>query len=181
MSADGPSEGAGLTLPPLSAAIQRGARALARGAERLAHVGEPRIDLPDAPLESRVQPLSTLDLDPDHLTRLRYGEDPRPLERPDGLRDQLERVTPQFHLRDTWRVTRVATPDALEREWVILRDESWRDQLTWARRGGDSVRVDLTAHSGRSALDEHVAQRQDLMVKTRWHERFGRPDPSEDP
>ncbi|MCB9525650.1 MAG: hypothetical protein H6702_20050 [Myxococcales bacterium] len=175
---EGPA--APLSVPPLSAAIQRGAERLARPVTRLAHVGEPRMPLPEPPtVHSVVRDLSGVDPDPDGMTRIRIGDTPAEMARPDAIEAQLGRVTPQFTLRNTHRLSRAADPEHLEKEWALLRDESWREGLELARRGGDRVTVDPQAHSGRLAFEQQVAERRRLVVESRWHERFGRPDPPE--
>lgn len=169
-----------LAVPPLSAAIQRGADRLARPITRLAHVGEPRMPLPEPPsIDSIARDLSGVDPDPDGMTRIRVGDTPPEMARPDAIESQLGRVTPQFVLRNTQRLTRTADPEHLEREWALLRDESWREELAFARRGGDRVTVNPEALGGRRAFAQQVAERRKLMVESRWHERFGRPDPPE--
>lgn len=174
-----PGDGLDLALPRLSARVQAGAQHLQGGVNRLAHVGEPRIATLDLPSKAPPE-LSQIDADPGHMLTLDSSKAPRPLDRPDGVNDQLERVTAQFFLRNTVRLERFVDTDALEWEWSVLRTNDWQAELAEARacRHRDANGEAMPAPTG--PINEHMAQRHSLMVDSRWSEQFGRPDPESD-
>lgn len=171
------SERPALRLSPLTARVLDGARRMGNAAAWAHRVGAPRILPERAPLETPVRELATLDADPDHMTALHFGDDPRPLGRPNWLEDELTRITPQFFLRNTRRMERHADLRLSEWEYNILRDLDWQADLEAARDLSRGERP-INAPTGRDALDEQVALRRKLVVDTPWHQNFGRREPS---
>jgi hypothetical protein len=167
-----------LRLSRLSARVQAGTRRMGRTVAWAHKVGEPRCLPQRRPLETPVRELSTLDTDPDHLTALNLTTDPRPLDRPNWLEEELTRITPQFFLRNTRRMERHADLRLSEWEYNILRDLDWQADLEAARDLRPGLRP-INAPTGRDALVEQVAQRRKLVIDTPWHQLFGRRDPSQ--
>ncbi|MCA9560890.1 MAG: hypothetical protein KC583_20220, partial [Myxococcales bacterium] len=99
---------------------------------------------------------------------------------PDAIVEQLGTITPQFFLRNTHRVQSQADPAWLDFERRTTRVEGWRADLEAARRcQGPPRREAPDLASPRLAM--LVAERRVVMVETRWHTLYGRPDPVDDP
>ena len=171
----GPTRHVELVPTPQTDRIRRACDHLGRG---------PRLPPPVSAALARldpelVRPPQTLDqvADPDAMTCLRPGADPRPLGRPDAVEDQLTQRTPQFFLRHTRRVERAADPDHLDRVWRPLRDLDWAADLGWSRTCGPPREPAPVLAS--AALGMHVAEHRALVVETRWPTIYGRPDPED--
>src|SRR5690606_36362161 len=112
-----------------------------------------------------------------HMARLKVTSEPRAVERPDAVWDQLEQVTPQFFLRNTERLERYADEKHLDYlEWRAFRDVTWWDDLAATH----ACRVELADIAPATATEmvlSSMAEQRVLVVETRWHEHFGRPDP----
>jgi hypothetical protein len=129
-------------------------------------------------LDTEPAELAQVDADPGSMLRVKATDDPRPVDRPDAMEDQLACVTPQFFLRNTHRTERYGDPDWLEYQVLTYDDRSWREALqprSRAPRRALGDMPDLASH----CLAMEVAEKSLLMVETRWHEHFGRPDPGE--
>ncbi len=137
-----------------------------------------RADLAFTDPDRYPEPPDPLHLDPDpaSMLRLKTTSEPVPLERPDATEDQIKGITPQFFLRNTHRAERYADPDWLEYERLVYDEREWRD--LGARQRAIAQRPPTPELSSQRFAIE-VAERGRLMVETRWHEHFGRPDPSE--
>ena len=170
-------EAATLTLPPISRRVQAGVRHMARTITWAHRLGEPRCAPPLPSVEIRLRDLAVVDGEPDHMTAIHTGGEPRPLDRPSAIEEQITRITPQFFLRNTRRLERHADTRISDWEYNLLRDDGWREDLAAARSLGPAERP-IDAPTGRDALVEQVAQRQKLVVDTPWHQLFGRREPS---
>lgn len=170
------------TLPPigrLSRLIQHNAAAMTRVGLASEATAQPLIqgvfdeDLLRPPVElARLGPAPD-----DAMTRIKTGRT-RDFERPDAIVDQLERITPQFFLRNTARVERYADPNWIETSTVTVRDFGhWDDVRDAARCATERPGFDPETSSVRLAM--LLAEREVVMVETRWNEVFGRPDPVE--
>lgn len=169
-----------LELPSNSRRIQASADAIGENARRAVALGEPRIRTFESEIDTEPLPLAQVDPEPAHMSRLKVTEEPRRIERPDEMYDQLDERTPQFILRNTPRLERYADPEYLDfLTWVEVRDLSWQQVIEAARRGGIRVHQPLPDTASQQVA-AHVAQSRVLMVETRWHEHFGRPDPVAD-
>lgn len=166
-------------LPPLSPQTERILAAAAR-------VGAPafrtnvRDDLPllEPDLDTEPADLVRIDADPGSMLRVKATGTPRLVDRPDAMEDQLERVTPQFFLRNTHRTERYGDPVWLDYEVLVYDDRTWTEALRPAPRalaGAMSATPDLASH----CMAMELAERSLLVVSTPWHEQFGRPDPGE--
>lgn len=157
-----------------------GERAWAMGANlrRAETVGEPRIARPRPPLVPE-RPLP-VKLGPDpagEMSRLK-PDATRPVERPPEVEEQLAERTPQFFLRNTMRVERYGDPDWIETIRRPVREtDHWEAAGEAARCGAE--RPDVDPDTASTVLDMHLAERRVVMVESRWHEIFGRPDPVE--
>ena len=171
------SEAPALVLPPVSRRVQAGVRRMSRTIAWAQRLGEPRCAPPLPSIEIRLRALAVVDGEPDHMTALRTGAEPRPLDRPGIIEEQLTRITPQFFLRNTRRLERHGDTRISDWEYNVLRDEGWRDDLAASRSLRPAERP-IDASTGRDALVEQVAQRQKLVVDTPWHQLFGRREPS---
>jgi hypothetical protein len=60
------------------------------------------------------------------MQRLKVTEEPRDMERPDRVHDDLERCTPQFILRNTWRAEKYGDPDSLDFEYKSVQGRGAR-------------------------------------------------------
>lgn len=167
-----------LELFPRSRFIGERARAMGANLRRAEAVGAPRIGLPQPELVPE-RPLP-VKLGPDpagDMSRLKPGA-VRDVGRPDALEDQLAIRTPQFFLRNTLRLELYADPDWIETVRTPLRPTGhWGDVQEAARCGPPRPRLD--ADTASTVLDMHLAERRVVMVESRWHEVFGRPDPVE--
>ncbi len=157
-------------------------RVIAAAAERMsarspdvaaARIGRLRMRPVEVTLDTEPPDLAQFDPDPASFQVCKVTQEPRPIERPDILDDQLERVTPQFFLRNTERLERYADPDFVEFDARPVRDADVDDFLTAARRCGVD-RPDLTEDLASVQLRVNVAQRRALMLDTAWSESFGR-------
>ncbi len=167
-----------LKLPPLSARIQKNAARMTRPH----NIGAALVN----PLESMVKdlspearPIQRANLDPDAMSRYHLSDESPVLERPDVVWDQLEEVTPQFFLRNTFRARMYADPEELMYSHLELRSLEWANDMAFARTCSfekGTVYPDTSS----DLLREHMAQRHELVVQTRWTDGFGRPDPSDD-
>lgn len=166
--------------PPSPQSLFIGARARAMGAaiRRAEAVGQPRIArrppelVPERPLPVKLGP------DPaGEMSRLKPDVS-RPVERPPETEDHLALRTPQFFLRNTMRLERYGDPDWIEVIRRPVRDRGHWDDLRDAARCAVR-RPDLDADTASTVLDMCLAERRVVMVETRWHEVFGRPDPIE--
>lgn len=169
-------------LPPLTPTtrrIQAHTAAMSRRLNRSEAIGRPRIDgvIDDALLRTPPE-LARLGPDPaDAMTRIKTGQI-RDLDRPDALVDQLARITPQFTLRNTARIERFADPTWIETTTRPIRDVNfWQDVTDAARCAVE--RPDLAPETSSIRLAMLLAEREVVMVETRWNEVFGRPDPVE--
>jgi hypothetical protein len=165
---------------PVSACVQALADVmLARGRDA-ENLGEPRLKPIDIAIESRVVELGRVEPDPAKMLRVKATTEPRPVERPDAIVDQLRTITPQFFLRNTHRAESQADPDWLDFERRVTRAEDWRDDLEAARRCQGAPRAEAPDLAS-PLLAMLVAERRVVMVETRWHTLYGRPDPVDDP
>lgn len=178
----GRPRGASPPLPPLTATTRRIHTHTAAMSHRLAQseaIGRPRIDgvIDDALLRTPPE-LARLGPDPaDAMTRIKTGRT-RDLDRPDALVDQLACITPQFTLRNTARLERYADPTWIETTTRPIRDvHFWQDVTDAARCAVE--RPDLAPETSSIRLAMLLAEREVVMVETRWNEVFGRPDPVE--
>lgn len=166
--------------PPSPLSLFIGERAWAMGAamRRAEAVGEPRIAreppelVPERPLPVKLGP------DPaGEMSRLKPDVS-RPVERPPETEDQLALRTPQFFLRNTMRLERYGDPDWIETIRRPVREITHWDDLRDAARCAVE-RPELDPETASTVLDMLLAERRVVMVETRWHEVFGRPDPIE--
>lgn len=142
-----------------------------------ARMGEPRIRTLDFSDLKAPPELGQVDPDPANMARLKVTSEPRAVERPDAVWDQLEQVTPQFFLRNTERLERYADEKHLDYlEWRAFRDTTWWDDLDAAHRCS-AERADIAPVTATQAVLSCMAEQRVLVVETRWHEHFGRPDP----
>ena len=173
-------------LPPLSPTSRRilkefehlETRSLLRAAERLGRVRF----RPFEPMLGREQPdLTKIDPDPAGMQTVKVTLEPRGMERPPRVEDDLERCTPQFFLRNTWRLEKYADPNDIEVDYQILRETTdlnayFEEARRCAFQAGERHPV-LTSEEMRVS----VAQRRVLMVETPWHKIFGRVEPAAEP
>lgn len=143
-------------------------------------IGRIRIRPVEANLDTEPPDLTTIDADPAHMQRLKVTEEPRTLERPDRVSDDLRTCTPQFVLRNTWRTEMYSNSESLDFEHRTLGVESIGDYLQDARRCR-FTRGDTTATLTSDELRVSVALRRVLMVETRWNSIFGRAEPAAEP
>lgn len=162
---------------PLSERIRRG---LDRLEARLPSAFEPRRHAPRIgealpSIHTRLVPLGRIDVDPGRMLRLKVTGEPREVGRPDATERALETCTPQFFLRDTWRVERYADPDDLEVEDRFVRDLSFHEDLARAHRCVRE-RPALLDRFNSDEIAVLLAEKRVVMVETAWHELYGRPD-----
>ena len=131
----------------------------------------------DVALVPERPPLERIDPDPEHLTRLK-ATTAREVDRPPAINKALTRVVPQFFLRNTDRVERYASTRHLEFTGRELINLDFLDDVEAARRCHFD-RFDLRFESSSLLVAMLLAERNVVMVETRWHEVFGRPDPVE--
>ncbi len=166
-------------LPPLAPQTERILAATARmGAPTFRISAREDLPLLEPDLDTEPADLRQLDADPGSMLRVKATGEPRAVERPDAMEDQLECVTPQFFLRNTHRNERYGDPDWLDYQVLTYDDRAWTEALKPGLRAPPralSDMPDLASH--RLAME--VAEKSLLMVETRWHEQFGRPDPGE--
>ncbi|MCA9527801.1 MAG: hypothetical protein KC933_37465 [Myxococcales bacterium] len=159
-------------LPPLSPQSERIQRHAGRmGILRVlgAAGAPPMARIPDFPEPTFDAPVQ---LREDDLIAFALAE-PRPVEPPPEVERWMTEVTPQFFLRNTWRVDR---PD------TDIRQEF--EHFTWLERveppaalvQESFVRPGPEVEAAPAALRSYLAERAALMVEP-WHLRFGRPDP----
>lgn len=178
-----PSERApGAALPPLAPVSRRiGAHtaAMTRLAARCEAIARPRIDgVVDESLLRTPPELARLGPDPaDAMARIKTGRT-RDLERPDAMVDQQKVITAQFFLRNTARLERYADPTWIETTTRPVRDvDFWKDVNDASRCAVE--RPDLSPETSSIRLAMLLAEREVVMIETRWNEVFGRPDPVE--
>ncbi|MCB9551812.1 MAG: hypothetical protein H6705_07995 [Myxococcales bacterium] len=175
-----PAPGAALPpLAPISRRIGEAAAAMTRLGERLETLAAPRIDgVADETLVRPPVELAQIGPDPaDAISRIKPGRS-RDLDRPDAMVDQLKVVTPQFFLRSTARLERYADPSWIETTTRPVRDFGFWDDIAAASRCAGE-RPDLAPETSSIRLAMLLAEREVVMIETRWNEVFGRPDPVE--
>lgn len=157
-------------------------RVIAAAAERMsarapdvaaARIGRLKMRPIEVTLDTEPADLAQFDPDPASFQVCKVTQEPRAIERPDVVVDQLERVTPQFFLRNTERLERYADPDFVEFDARPVRDADANDFLATARRCGVD-RPDLTEDLASVQLRVNLAQRRALMIDSAWSESFGR-------
>lgn len=173
-------------LPPLSPTSRRILKEIEhlerRSPERAAlRLGRVRFKPFEATLDTEPPELTKIDPDPAGMQRVKVTLEPREMERPARVEDDLERCTPQFFLRNTWRQEKYADPNDIEVDYQILRETTdVQSYLDDARRcafqAGEKHPV-LTSEEMRVS----VAHRRVLMVETQWHQIFGRGEPVAEP
>lgn len=163
---------------PLSRFIGRQAEAMTAAGRAAEAIGAPRIARPGPPLVPERPPINRLGEDPaGEMSRLK-PDVTRPVERPYAVEEQLEIQTPQFFLRNTMRLERYADPDWIETDTREVRDLGYWDDITDAARCAVE-RPSLTPDTASVLHAMLLAERRVVMIETRWHEVFGRPDPIE--
>jgi hypothetical protein len=138
-----------------------------------ARLGRMRIRPVEVTLDTTPPDLTRIDPDPAHIQRCKVTEDPKPLERPPAVDDQLEVITPQFFLRNTERLERYADVEWLEFEAKRIRDDDVAGALEDARRC-TFERPDPRAELASARMRVNVAERRVLMLDTPWSDSFGR-------
>lgn len=165
---------------PVSACVQALADVMLERGRAAETLGEPRLRPLDITIESRVVDLGRVEPDPARMLRVKATTEPRAVSRPDAIIDQLRTITPQFFLRNTHRAESQADPEWLDFERRGVRTHDWQADLEAARRCAGPPRhapPDLAS----PVLAMLVAERRVVMVETRWHTLYGRPDPVDDP
>ncbi len=168
-----------LVLPATSRRVTRLAdRLAARHPERAAlRIGRLRIRPVECELDTEPPDLTKIDTDPAHMQGVKVTEEPRPMERPERVHDDLERCTPQFTLRNTWRMEKTGDPDWLDFERRDVSVQSVAEDLALAR-GCRFDRGDRSPSLTSEEIRVSVARRRVLMVETRWCSIFGRAEPA---
>jgi hypothetical protein len=172
-------EGSPLELTPTSRRIGRLAdRLVARHPEQAAaRIGRLRIRPVECELDTEPPDLTRIDTDPAHMQGVKVTEEPRPMDRPERVHDDLETCTPQFTLRNTWRMEKNGDPEWLDFERRDVSVQSVAEDLELAR----SCRFDRGDRTPSLTSEEirvSVARRRVLMVETRWCSIFGRAEPA---
>lgn len=172
-------------LPEVSPLSQRIHREYARMEARLpehasAKVGRIRFQTFEPTLDTEPLDLTRIDVDPAHMQRLKVTEAPKPLERPDRVEDDVRNCTPQFILRNTWRMQMYGDPESLEFNHPSMATEPIGDYLEDARQCRFE-RGNTTPSLTSDELRVSVALRRVLMVETRWNSIFGRAEPTAEP
>lgn len=143
-------------------------------------IGRMRMRPVEPTIDTEPPDLTTIDPDPAHMQRLKVTEEPRDMERPDRVHDDLEHCTPQFILRNTWRAEKYGDPDSLDFEYKSVGAEALGDYLEDARKCR-FTRGDRTPTLTSDEMRVSVALRRVLMVETRWNSIFGRAEPAAEP
>lgn len=142
-----------------------------------ARIGRLRIRPVDCELDTEPPDLTKIDTDPAHMQAVKVTDEPRPMERPERVRDDLETCTPQFTLRNTWRFEKTGDPDFLDFERRDVSVQSVADDLALAR-ACRFERGELMPALTSEEIGVSVSRRRVLMVETRWCSIFGRADPA---
>lgn len=156
--------------------IRAGAAHMTGAIDRLDHVGRPRLPVViDDGIAPERPPLARLGPDPaGEMSRLK-PDTTRPVQRPHTIDEQLRVITPQFFLRNTARLERYGDPDWIETIRRPVRDVRFWDDLDQAG-GCRFERADFEVDTSSVRLAMLLAERRVVMIETRWHEVFGRPD-----
>lgn len=173
---------ADLELPRTTRAILAGcARLERRHPERAAErIGRVRIHPVEPDLDTTPPDLTKIDTDPAHMQGVKVTEEPRTMERPDRVADDLDLRSPQFTLRNTWRLEKYADTQSLDFERKDLSVASLAGYLDEARRC-HFERPDITPSLTSEEIRVSVALRRVLMIETRWSSIFGRAEPATEP
>ncbi len=162
-------------LPPLAPLTERILAAAGRTiAPAFRETAREDLALITPDLDTEPADLRRVNADPESMLRIKATGEPRAVGRPDVIEDQIREITPQFFLRDTQRAERYGDAESLEWGTLTYADRSWARARFGLSREREA-RVDLASR----VLAMEVAQRSALVVETRWHEHFGRPDPAE--
>lgn len=162
-------------LPPLAPQTERILAAAERGILPSFHeTAREDLALVTPDLDTEPADLSSIDPDPASMLRLKATGAPREVERPDAVEDQIKLITPQFFLRDTHRTERYA-----DAEWLEWQSRTYDDRAWLRTAGGMPPAAPRAPDLASRVLATEVAERAAVVVETRWHEHFGRPDPGE--
>ncbi len=172
-------DGLPLALPSTTRRIGAlAARLVARHPEHAAaRIGRLRIRPVECELDTEPPDLTKIDTDPAHMQGVKVTEEARPMERPERVHDDLEACTPQFTLRNTWRLEKTGDPDWLDFERRDVSVQSVAEDLALAR-ACRFERGELMPGLTSDEIRVSVSRRRVLMVETRWCSIFGRADPA---